>query len=226
MLLAVSFAHEARSEGLVAVFTPDPVERERIRRRLLPKMSPRPFIVGPDQVPLICDVQRARERPRETIFGALYHARETAEPIEERVAGIRAALIAARRLAPHEQLRYGALMQSITPPEIMELALADLQPDDEPDTDALPAIFREGYLFVCGRREGLAEGLATQLNTLRRVLVDILHARGFTVGDLAHRRIEQCEDAAMLARWCGEASLLSGLRGEASLAALFDAPKL
>jgi hypothetical protein len=229
-LLAVAFAHEARSEGLVAVFTPDPLVRERIRRRLWPKMSPPPLILDPDQVELICDIQRARARPREAIFGALDHARETAEPIDARVAGIRAAFIAARRLAPHEQLRYGALMQSITPPEIMERALADLpDDDDEPETDELPAIFREGYLFVTGRREGLAEGLAQglaiQLETLRRVLVEILDTRGITIADADHRRIEQCEDVSTLARWCGVASSLSGRPGETSLAGLFESPQ-
>lgn len=209
-LLSVAFAHEARSKGLVVAFTPDPVVRERIRERLLPKTSPPPLLVEPDDIELICDIERARMRPREAIVGALYHARETDEPIEARVAGIRAALIGARRLAPHEQVRYGALMQSITPPEIMERALADLPDDEEPETDALPAIFREGYLFACGHREGLAEGLAIQLETLRRVLVDILHTRGISIGDLDRRRIEQCEDVETLASWCGKASSLSG----------------
>jgi hypothetical protein len=121
-------------------------------------------------------------------------------------------------------------MQSITPPEIMERALADLpDDDDEPETDELPAIFREGYLFVTGRREGLAEGLAQglaiQLETLRRVLVEILDTRGITIADADHRRIEQCEDVSTLARWCGVASSLSGRPGETSLAGLFESPQ-
>ena len=210
-LLTVAFGHEARAQSLVAVFTPDPVERARIRRNLLPKTTPRPIVIEPDQIELIDDVVRARRQPRETIFGALYHARETDEPIDARVAGVRAALSALRELAPDEQLRYGALMQSITPPEIMESALEDLPEDDEDEADSqvFPPWLRTGYGFVMGHREGLAESLSTQLITLRKVLVDILHTRGVEVEPAAQRAIEQCGDVATLAHWCTKASLVS-----------------
>ena len=76
-LLATALAAEIRRLALVVVFTPDPLLRDAIRRRLLPKMQPRPLLIEPDQIPLIVDAERARREPRETIFAALYHVRET-----------------------------------------------------------------------------------------------------------------------------------------------------
>jgi hypothetical protein len=214
-VLAVAFAADQRCAARVVVFTPDPDLRGRIRRRLVPNIEPPPFLIEPDQIPLICDVEQARLRPRETIFAALFHVAETSEPLEARVAGIRAALVANRTLEHQDQLRYGDLMLAMTPDEIMKRALEELPERgelDEPDPDpkSLPKIFREGYLFVTGKEEGLAEGrsegLADQLDTLRRVLVDILAVRGIEVEGSARARIEQCRDVGTLARWCTQAS--------------------
>lgn len=222
-LLAVAFAADQRCDARVVVFTPDPELRGQIRRRLVPNIEPPPHLIEPDQIPLICDVDEARRRPRETIFAALYHVAETSESLETRVAGIRAALIANRTLDHEEQLRYGDLMLAMTPAEIMKRARQDLLESgelDEPDPDpkTLPAIFREGYLFVSGKEEGLeqgrsegleqgrTEGLDAQLDTLRGVFVDILAARGIAVEDSVRARIAGCRDVGTLARWCTRAS--------------------
>jgi hypothetical protein len=217
-LLAVAFAADERCDARVVVFTPDPELRGRIRRRLVPNIEPPPFLIEPDHIRLICGVEEARRRPRETIFAALYHVAEISEPLEARVAGIRAALIANRTLEHEDQLRYGDLMLAMTPAEIMKRAqeeLLEIGELDEPDPDpkSLPAIFRQGYLFVTGKEEGLEQGrseaLAEQLDTLRRVLVDILAVRGIEVEGSARARIEQCRDVGTLARWCTGASSLT-----------------
>lgn len=62
-MLATTFAAEVRKTARVVVFTPDPVQRGEIRRRLLPKIEPRPLLIEPDQIPLICDTERARAHP-------------------------------------------------------------------------------------------------------------------------------------------------------------------
>lgn len=158
---------------------------------------------------------------------------------DTRVAGIRAALIANRTLDHEEQLRYGDLMLAMTPAEIMKRARQELLErgeldDPNPDPKTLPAIFREGYLFVSGKEEGLeegreqgrsegleqgrsegleqgrSEGVDEQLDTLRGVLVDILAARGILVEASVRARIAGCRDVGTLARWCTRASSFTG----------------
>jgi hypothetical protein len=228
--LATALAAEIRRMALVVVLTPDPQRRDAIRRRLLPKMEPRPLLIEPDQIPLIDDAERARREPRETIFAALYHARETRESIGSRVAGIRAAVIAIRTLDRQEQLRYGALMRSFTPMEIMQRALEELRNSgalDEPDPDQF-VFYPDSYAAVyglqkgrelmlspstlrilehgeeLGREEGRQEGRAT----LRRVIFDVLEARGLTLSSATRARIETCEDTVALTRWCTRAALV------------------
>jgi hypothetical protein len=236
-LLATAFAAEIRRKALVVVFSPDPRQREAIRRRLLPKMEPRPILIEPDQIPLICDAARARRQPRETIFAALYHVHETGESIDARVAGSRAAVIAIRTLEHHDQLRYGALMLSFTPPEIMQRAIDELRESgalDEPDPDE-SVVYRDSYAYVHGLQKGLAlilspsvfrvleqgqkegreEGRAAQRATLRRVMLDILDARGLTLSPAARDCLEACTDIELLARWCTKASTHSTHTGSA-----------
>lgn len=147
---------------------------------------------------------------------------EISEPLEIRAAGIRAALIANQTLEEAERLRYGELMLAMTPDEVMQRALEVLAEhgvfaeEEDPDPETLSRFFRQGYLFVSGQKEGLAQGrsegleqgLSHQLATLRTVLVDILAVRGIMVEDSARARIEQCRDVETLARWCTRASSL------------------
>jgi hypothetical protein len=212
-LLAAAFAADLCVEARVAVLSPNPKLREKIRRRLVPDIQPRPLVIEPELIPLICDLEEARRRPRETIFAALYHVSETSESVESRVAGIRAALIANQTLDPQDQLRYGALMSAMTPAEILQWAwelLPDKDLEQDPDPKNLPEFLREGFLFVTGKNEGKAEGIelgrSEGLDALRKVLIDIIAARGIVLEDSVRARIEQCRDVATLARWCTRAS--------------------
>lgn len=212
-MLATTFAAEVRRDARVVVFTPDPVRRGEIRRFLLPKMEPRPLLIEPDQIPLISDAEQARLQPRETIFAALYHVREPHEPVEARVAGIRAAVIALRTLDRHEQLRYGDLMLSFTPEQIMERVLEKLRASgewEEPVAEE-PILYRDSYAFVNGEREGRAAG---ERDTLRKLLLSILETRGVAVTSTTRARIERCDDAAVLTRWCTQASTHTGASDE------------
>lgn len=156
-LLATALSAEIRRLARVIVFSPDPQLRAAIRRRLLPKLDPRAILVEPEHIPLICDADQARRQPRETIFAALYHVAETDEPIELRVAGIRAAMLALRTLDQPEQLRYGALMESFTPDQIIRQAVDEMRESgdlDEPDLDH-DGVYPGSYADVHGRGKGL-----------------------------------------------------------------------
>jgi hypothetical protein len=227
-MLATTFAAEVRKIARVVVFTPDPVRRGEIRRRLLPKMEPRPLLIEPDQIPLIADAERARAHPRETIFAALYHVRELHEPVETRMAGIQAAILGLRTLDHHEQLRYGALMLSFTPEQIMQRVLEKLRasPEWEEPVPQEPVIYRDSYAFVngeregraageregraAGEREGRAAGEREGRDTLRKLLVNILETRGIAVTSATRARIDRCDDPAMLTHWCARASTHTG----------------
>lgn len=56
-------------------------------------------------------------------------------------------------------------------------------------------------------REGRAAG---ELDTLRKLLVNVLEARGIAVTSATRARIERCDDAAVLTRWCTTASTHTG----------------
>ncbi len=54
----------------------------------------------------------------------------------------------------------------------------------------------------------------------KRLLVDILETRGVVLQSATRARIEQCDDVAVLTRWCTKASGLTGAADE-----LFDEPR-
>ena len=216
--LPTGLAAETRKEARVVVFTPDPVIRADIRRLLLPKIDPRPVMIDPDQIPLNCDAALARLRPRETIFAALYHARETDESIESRVAGMRAAIIAVRTLDQLEELRYGDLMLSFTPSQIMQRALEELRESEEFEEPARePVLYKDSWAYVKGDQDGREEAREEARTGYRRLLLDILAARGIEVTSEDQARIAQCDDDAVLARLCTKASTFTG-----SASDLFD----
>ncbi|WP_052559546.1 hypothetical protein, partial [Enhygromyxa salina] len=132
-LYAVAVGAESKKPAVVAVFTPDPVLRARIRTKLIPKILPPPALVEPDHIELIDDVEEARRRPHETILGAVYHAASDT-PVERRVAAIRAAWIAVQTLDPWECRSYTVLMLTTTPTDIAERAREELREQEERDS--------------------------------------------------------------------------------------------
>ena len=100
-----------------------------------------------------------------------------------------------------------------TPQEIMQSALVEMINGDvleDPDPDAADLTeekFRNAYLFFTAKRKGREEG---QLIALRRVLVDILTARGVVIAKPTLARIQRCKDSTTLARWCTIAATASG----------------
>jgi hypothetical protein len=222
-LAAVAFAAESDAQAVVAVFSPDGELRVRIRQRLLPKMTPRPILIEPDQIRLITDEAEAREHMFEAVLGAIFHGRENS-PVEHRVAGIRAAYLALQGLEFRDYFRYAVLMASMVPPELFSQAVEQLRErgllfDDRPHR--LTDIERRSWLYHTireqgigegleqGRQQGLAQGLEQGrqqgLEVLRRALLDVLELRGFTLTTAVRARIEGCEQFDTLERWYANA---------------------
>lgn len=218
-LAAVAFAAESDAQAVVAVFTPDGALRLRLRERMLPKMMPQPILIEPDQIRLITDEAEAGEHMFEAVLGAIYHCRENS-PVEQRVAGIRAAYLALQRLEFKDYFRYAVLMSSMVPPELFSQAVEQLRErgllfEDRPQ--GLTDIEKRGWLYHTIREQSIAEGLeqgrqearqeARQL--LRRVLLDVLELRGFTLTAAARARIEDCEQFDTLQHWYANARAMS-----------------
>jgi hypothetical protein len=108
-LYPVAYAAELRKQARLAVIAIDPEIRHWIRTSMIPVIQPTPVLIEPDQFELITDTTYARQHPRTTVLGAVYHANEP-EPAAQRIAGIRAALAAMDTLDPQECLRYTVLM--------------------------------------------------------------------------------------------------------------------
>jgi rRNA-processing protein FCF1 len=218
-LAPVAFAAAADADAVVAVFTPDGRLRQRIRRRLLPKIMPRPTLIEPDQVRLITDEAEAREHMFEAVLGAIYHGGERS-PVEQRVAGIRAAYLAIQRLEFRHYFRYAVLMSSMVPPELFSQAIEQLRARgvlEEDRPERLTDIERRSWLYHSvrergiaagleqGRQAGLEQGRQQGLQALQRALVDVLELRGFALSAASRARIEACEQFEMLERWYARA---------------------
>ncbi len=91
---------------------------------------------------------------------------------------------------------------------LVEMINGDALDDPDPDAaDLTEEKFRNAYLFFTAKRKGREEG---QLIALRRVLVDILAARGLEIAEPTRARIQQCKDSTTLARWCTTAATTGG----------------
>ena len=217
--LAVSAcAAELRTRGEMAIFAVDPAVIAWIER-LLPKLEPRPTLIEARHIDLILDLNDARTRPLETVFAALYHARSET-PIEDRLAGIRAGIVALRELGEVEGQRYDVLMLNVVPAELGQRALRELRDEGILDDEGLvriSAFERQGYSFnhgleegreegrraglAEGRQAGLEEGLRLALAGMKRALVDVLGLRGFSLSDGQRRLVADCDDLQRVERW-------------------------
>jgi hypothetical protein len=105
-LYEVAFESEFEADARLAVFSPEPELRERIRTKMLPRIKTEPVLIEPDQIERIADYEEARRRPELAILGCLFHAQDPA-PIDAQVEVFRAAWVAIQSLA-ETQARGGA----------------------------------------------------------------------------------------------------------------------
>ncbi|HVH98960.1 MAG TPA: hypothetical protein VM869_09625 [Enhygromyxa sp.] len=197
--LAFQSEHNAHS-ARVAVLTPEPELRERIRTKILPRMKTSPVLLEPDQIERITDYQEARRRPELAILGCLFHAQPPA-PFEAQVEVFRAAWMAIQSLAETEARRYSVLVMSLVPEAVQNQGIAELRETGELDEygyELFTESERKGGSFARGHREGVETG---RIQTLRRAVLDVLELRGFEVSEAVRERVESCESIEQLERW-------------------------
>jgi hypothetical protein len=223
-LYETALENEYRATGRLAVFTPDPALRERIRTNLLPRIKTTPILVGPEHVERITDVGRARRNRELTILGCLFHAQSPA-PFERRVEVFRAAWIAVQEVDELQGERYAALIMSLVAPEVVDEAIAELRAAGELDLPRFELFSdseRMGHSFWRGREEGRAEGReegrqegreAGRRDAIRTAIIDVFDLRGVVLTAEQQARIQACDSSATLERWysaakCGRADLV------------------
>jgi hypothetical protein len=160
-LYELAFENEYDADARLAVFTPEPGLRERIRTRMLPRIKTNPVLIEPDQIERITDYDEARRRPELAILGCLFHAQEPA-PLEARVEVFRAAWVAIQSLAEAQARRYSVVVMSIVPDAVIQRGIEELREAGELDEgrwELFGESERKGHSFARGRREGLEEGL-------------------------------------------------------------------
>ncbi len=207
----MAYSVEFKKESLLAVFCPHPELRERLRRKLIPKIQPKPLLIERDRIELITDYNDARERPELAVLSAVYHAHGPG-PWEQRVAAVRAAYVGIQGLADVDVRRYAVLIMSTAPKPVVDQALQELEKEGHLDNERYELVSeteRTGHSFLTGfeegeqkgRQEGREEGLEQARALLRQSLVDVLELRGFTVTLDHHQRIRSCASLDTLERW-------------------------
>ncbi|HLT36272.1 MAG TPA: hypothetical protein VK034_08300, partial [Enhygromyxa sp.] len=127
-LYVVAFEYELDADGHLVVFSPEPRLRERIRTKMVPKMRIEPIVIEPDQIERITDYDDARRRRELTILGCLFHCHEPA-PLEQRVAVVRAAVVAIASLLSVDKIRawrYLQLVMALVPSEVVKQGIQEL----------------------------------------------------------------------------------------------------
>ncbi|MBK8265351.1 MAG: hypothetical protein IPK80_28980 [Nannocystis sp.] len=152
--------------------------------RLPGAMTITPAVIGPDQIPVITDLDQARENPALAILSALAHA-EDPEAVDVATAAIIAAVEvdsdAAAMYADAIFARLGELART-TLEKLMQTGRYDYQSD-----------FARQY-FAAGRAEGEAKGEA-------KAILQILELQGLAVPEDARQRILTCTDPEQLDTW-------------------------
>lgn len=173
----------------VARWCAEPIDLGR-RRSIL-----RPWVLGPEAVPVITDIRRARELPELAVLSVAAHADE---PGAERIA--LAALEAARDLDDQRGILYPDFVVALLG-RAARIALEKLMANTgrwEPLSD----MFRKPWL------EGIAEGTA---KGKAEILLKLLQLKGFALTDEQRSRVLECRDEALLETWAGRVLVATGL---------------
>jgi len=164
-----------------------------------------PLVIGPDAIPVVTDVEVARERPELALLSVQAHGKT-----ERGFEVGRAALLAADGLSDERRMVYCELISwavhEAAHRQLEEqMRLADIGVRNE----EMRKYFERGYAEggAKGRAEGQAEGRAEgQAKALLRVLA----ARGLEVTESQRDQIQQCTDFDALDRWLDRAVTVRG----------------
>ncbi|MDC0723088.1 hypothetical protein [Nannocystis bainbridge] len=167
----------------VARWCAEPIDLGRQRNVL------RPWVLGPEAVPIITDADRARELPELAVLSVAAHADE---PGVEQIA--LAALDASRELDDERGIHYPDFVVGLLG-RAARLALEQLMATKkrwEPISD----MFRKPWL------EGIAEGeVKGRVAGKAEIVLKLLQLKGFALTEAQRQRVLDCRDEAVLDTW-------------------------
>jgi hypothetical protein len=147
-----------------------------------------PYVVGPAQVPTVCDVATARWSPELAVVSMVAHARSP-----RGLAVARALLEATADLDESRARLYTDVVFAV----LDGAARTALEIEMQIDGYEYQSEFARRFLAK-GREEGREEG---RVAALAEVVIEILAARGMVVDETSRARIMNCRDADTLHAW-------------------------
>jgi hypothetical protein len=158
-----------------------------------------PWVLGPDQVPVVTDPDQARRSPQLAVLSALAHGGHP-----ERTQVLDALLVAYEEVDRTSGGLYHDLMLTALP----AAALDYLEAHMAVGTYQYQSDFARGY-FAQGEAKGEAQGeVIGEADALLRVLA----ARGLEVPDDVRVRITECTDLDQLKAWVSRAVTVTSVR--------------
>ncbi|MGA4990526.1 hypothetical protein [Nonomuraea bangladeshensis] len=162
-----------------------------------PGWSLRPIVLGPEQVPMITDLERAVAEPELTALSAIVHG-----PTEEGFKVLQTFHDAHEHL-PEELKSYSDLVLSVLPEFVVakfkEISMA-MDINYEPRSKLVREWVDHG--ITQGIEQGITQGV-TQGEA--KAVLRILERRGLAVPEEARERIHTCEDPELLLAWVDRA---------------------
>jgi hypothetical protein len=143
-----------------------------------------PLVLGPEQVPVVTDADRARDWPELAVLSAMAHG---ARPERDKIFH---ALLEGLAIADHD---HSTLYADVVLAALPEAARRQLEALMTTGTYEYQSEFARRY-FHQGRAEGEAKGEA-------KAVLSVLSTRGIEVPDDARRRIMECTDVELLDVW-------------------------
>ncbi len=151
-----------------------------------------PLVLGPSQIPVVCDPAQARAAPELALLSALVHGDREPRTV--------AALFVAVDALPEER---GMLYADLIVKALGRKAEAVLEVVMQlggRDYEFKSKLLRNA--FAKGRAQGVTEGRAEgEVAALRLALTELLAARGVALEREDHARIESTTDSEQLRRW-------------------------
>lgn len=154
----------------------------------------RPWVLGPDAIPIITDPEVARRAPELAVLSVAAHA---AEPVAPQIA--LAALAAVQPLDDERGIIYPDFILGLLP-QLARIALEKLM---RPANYEFQSDFARKY-FSEGKAEGEVAGKAD-------LLLKLLQLKGLAPTPELRARVLACTDEATLERWAGRVLVASGL---------------
>ncbi|MEZ4451700.1 MAG: hypothetical protein R3B09_19695 [Nannocystaceae bacterium] len=152
--------------------------------RMAGGMTLTPLVLGPDDIPVITDLEVARWHPELAVLSALAHV--DAPEVEDIAA---AAFVAAHDLDKDRAVLYPDAIFA----RLGEVARTALEKIMQTGRYEFQSDFARKY-FAEGEAKGKTEGKA-------EVLLDLLKHRGIVITDEDRRRVAACSDDAQISAW-------------------------